>query len=364
MAKDYYKILGVEKSANEEEIKKAYRKLAHKYHPDKSGGDESKFKEINEAYQILSDKQKRSQYDRFGNVFSGSGQGGFGGFDFSRGADGGFDFGFGFDPSNLEDLSGVSDIFDAFFEGLGVRPKRKTYRRGADLETVKEITLEESFRGVTAKVSADSFMVCAECGGLGHFPKEGFVQCATCDGRGEIRETRQSFFGQFSQVRACAKCHGQGQIPNRACRNCGGSGRVKQNRAVEIAIAPGIADGQLIKVVGAGQAGERGAEAGDLYVRIKIKPHHTFKRLGDDLLVKKDLDILRVLAGKKIEAPTLSGGNISVEIPAGFNLREKLRISGEGMPKFGGYGRGDLYVEFDVKVPKIDSKLRKFLGDF
>lgn len=355
MSKDYYKILGVEKNANEEEIKKAYRKLAHKYHPDKAGGDESKFKEINEAYQILSDKNKRTQYDRFGQGFSG--------FDFSRGADGGFDFGFGFDPSNLEDLSGVSDIFDAFFEGLGVRPKRKTYRRGADLEAVKEITLEEAFRGVIAKVSADSFGSCAECGGLGHFPKEGFVNCATCDGRGEIRETRQSFFGQFSQVRTCAKCFGQGQIPNKICRNCGGSGRVKQNRAVEIAIAPGIADDQLIKVVGAGQAGERGAEAGDLYVRIRIKPHYAFKRVGDDLLVTKDLDILGVLAGKKIEAPTLSGGKISVEIPAGFNLREKLRIPNEGMPKLGNRGRGDLYVEFDVKVPKVDSRIKKILGE-
>ena len=358
MAKDYYKILGVERSASEDEIKKAYRKLAHKYHPDKSGGDEKKFKEINEAYQILSDKQKRTQYDQFGNVFEG-GQG-----------FGDFDFGFGFDPSNLEDLSNVSDIFDAFFEGLGVRPRRKTYHRGADLEAVKEITLEEAFRGLETVVAVNTFVSCAVCGGLGHFAKEGFAKCATCDGRGEIRETRQSFFGQFSQVRACGACHGQGEIPNKICRTCDGKGRVKSVKEVPVHLAPGIADGQLIKRAGAGQAGERGAGAGDLYLRVKIKPHHLFKRIGDDLAVKKDLDILKVLAGRKIEIPTLTGGKVMVEIPAGFNLRERLRIPGEGMPKFampagrqGGGTRGDLYVEFDVKVPKIDSKIKKSLED-
>ncbi|MBI3046476.1 MAG: DnaJ domain-containing protein [Candidatus Harrisonbacteria bacterium] len=359
MSKDYYKILGVEKSANEEEIKKAYRKLAHKYHPDKSGGDEKKFKEINEAYQILSDKNKRTQYDRFGNAFEG-GQG-FGGFDFSGGQDG-YNFGFGFDPSNMEDLSNVSDIFDAFFEGLGVKRKRKTYHRGADLEMAKEITLEEAFRGSAAKIQVETFVSCAVCAGIGYFSKDGVTKCATCDGRGEIRETRQSFFGQFSQVRTCGKCHGQGEIPNKVCKNCSG-GRVKAVREVQITLAPGIADGQLIKVAGAGQAGEQGAGAGDLYVRIKIKPHHTFKRVGDDLLARKDLDILSVLAGRKIEIPTLSGGKVMVEIPIGFNLRERLRIAGEGMPKFGGYGRGDLYVEFDVKVPKIDQKLKKFFEE-
>ncbi|MBI4992141.1 MAG: J domain-containing protein [Candidatus Harrisonbacteria bacterium] len=358
MAKDYYKILGVDKSANEEEIKKAYRKLAHQYHPDKSGGDEKKFKEINEAYQILSSKEKRTQYDRFGRVSDASG--GFGGFDFSRGTDGGFDFGFGFDPSNLEDLSNVSDIFDAFFEGLGVK-RRKTYHRGADIEVLKEITLEEAFHGMTSAFNFETYMPCSECGGLGHFQKDGFTKCNICDGRGEIRETRQSFFGQFSQVRICAKCHGEGEVPNKLCKSCAGSGRINSKRNVEITIAPGIADGQLIKVVGAGQAGERGAGVGDLYVRIKVKPHHTFKRIGNDMVVKKDLDILAVLVGKKIEIPTLSGGKLQVEIPVGFNLREKLRISGEGMPRFGSHGRGDLYVDFDIKIPKIDSQIRKAL---
>jgi molecular chaperone DnaJ len=359
--KDFYKILGVEKSASEEEIKKAYRKLAHQYHPDKAGGNEQKFKEINEAYQVLSNKEKRAQYDRFGRVFDGSGgpsAGPFSGFDF-RGFQDGFEF--GFDSSNLEDLGSVSDIFDAFFEGLGIK-RRKTYQRGADLEFVKEITLEEAFRGLTTTIRLDTLIVCKHCDGVGHFPQEGFVKCGTCEGRGEIRENRQTFFGQFSQVRSCSKCQGQGQIPNKVCNQCSGSGRIKGNQLVEISIAPGITDGQLIKVAGAGQAGERGAGAGDLYVRIKIKPHHTFQRLHDDLIIKKNLNLLDVLLGKKIEVPTIAGGKINVEIPEDFNLRERLRIIGEGMPRLGSHSRGDLYVEFQVKTPKkLNPKIKKLL---
>jgi molecular chaperone DnaJ len=184
-----------------------------------------------------------------------------------------------------------------------------------------------------------------------------------CDGKGEIRETRQSFFGQFSQVRTCTKCNGQGEVPNKICRTCAGSGRVKAEKRISVNIAPGISDGQLIKIVGGGQAGEQSAGPGDLYVRIRIATHSTFKRAGDDLILKKDLDILKVLSGKKIEIPTLSGGKLNLEIPVGFNLRERLRVSGEGMPHFGGSGRGDLYVEFDVKVPKIDSRLKKALDE-
>jgi len=370
MTKDYYKILGVEKSANEEDIKKAYRKLAHQHHPDKAGGNEQKFKEINEAYQVLSNKQKRQQYDRFGRTFDGStgsphsgpfGQGGpFGGFDF-RGFQDGVEF--GFDPSNLEDLGGVSDIFDAFFEGLGMK-RRKTYHRGADMELTKEITLEEAFRGTAEKLNFETLTACKHCGGQGHFSKEGFTKCSACDGRGEVRENRQTFFGQFSQVRPCSKCQGQGQIPNKICHQCSGSGRIKGSQLVEISIAPGIMDGQLIKIAGAGQAGERGAGAGDLYVRIKVKPHHTFQRIHDDLIIKKNLNMLDALLEKKIEVPTLAGGKINVEIPEDFDLRERLRILGEGMPRLGSHSRGDLYVEFQIKTPKkLNPKLKKLLED-
>ncbi len=358
MKKDYYKTLGVEKGANEDDIKKAYRKLAHKYHPDKSGGDEAKFKEINEAYQVLSNAQKRAQYDRFGQNFDGAqgfgGGQGFGGF--------GNMGGFGFDFSGGEDMGDVGDIFEAFFGG-GLGRKRKTYNRGADIELIKEITLEEAFRGEALRLNYETMSSCATCKGQGSDKSAGSNKCGTCDGKGEIRETRSSFFGQFSQVRTCATCHGQGEIPNKICKDCSGAGRVAMRQEVQVNIAPGISDGQLIKVVGRGQAGERGAGAGDLYVRVQVKPHHVFQRVGNELIIRKDLDILKVLAGEKVEIPTIQGGKLHVEIPVGFNLREKFRIAGEGMPKFNSFGRGDLYVEFNVKVPKVDQKIKKVLGE-
>lgn len=372
MTKDYYKILGVDKSSSDEDIKKAYRKLAHQYHPDKIGGDEKKFKEINEAYQTLSNKEKRAQYDRFGRAFSAGGGPAYGGDNpFGQGFDSrGFGDGveFGFDPSNLEDLGSVGDIFEAFFEGLGIR-RRKTYHRGADVEIVKEITLEEVFRGMTIKIDFEAFVSCGHCKGVGHFPKEGLTKCVTCGGKGEIRENRQTFFGQFSQLRTCSKCHGHGEIPNKICKDCSGSGRAINKKEVQIVIVPGIADGQLIKVVGGGQAGERGAGAGDLYIRVQVKPHHTFQRVNNNLIVKKNLNLIDVLRGKKIEIPTIAGGKINVQVPEDFNLRERMRIPGEGMPKFESTGafsadrRGDLYVEFQIRTPRLSSKAKKILEE-
>ncbi len=363
MKKDYYEILGITKSASEEEIKKAYRKLAHQYHPDKAGGNEAKFKEINEAYQILSSKEKRQQYDQFGQAFDGGSPFGAGGFDFNGGQPGGF--GFNFDASQFSDGGNLNDIFEAFFEGFGgATRQRKTYHRGADVEAVKEITLEEAFRGTTINLAFENLTSCKTCEGLGHFPKEGLTTCATCNGKGEIREMRQSFFGQFSSVRACGKCQGQGQIPNKLCKECSATGRVKARKEVKVEIAPGIADGQLIKISGAGQAGERGAGVGDLYLRVKIKPHHLFRRESDHLVIQKELLIVDVLLGKKIEIPTIAGGKINIDIPEHFNLRERLRIAGEGMPRLGGFRRGDVYVEFQIKTPKkVSGKAKKILED-
>ncbi len=357
MSKDYYKTLGIDKSASEEDVKKAFRKLAHQHHPDKSGGNVGKFKEINEAYQVISDKEKRAQYDRFGSNFSAGG-----------GPASGWDF------SNMGDLNDIGDIFETFFGGgrsqRGGR-SRTASRHGADVEIAKEIVLEEAFRGDTMTLRYETFGTCTECKGLGSFKEVGSVKCSVCNGQGEIRETRRSFFGQFSQVRECATCKGKGEIPNKICKHCNGSGRVKNNKEIQVAIIQGIADGQVIKVAGAGQAGEHGAPAGDLYVHIKVRPHHLFKRVGDDLIIRKDLDILKVLAGNKIEVPTVQGGKINIEIPVGFNLRERMRISKEGMPHLGHYApfgsaqgrRGDLYVEFDVKVPKVKPEVKKVLGE-
>ncbi|MBI3638117.1 DnaJ domain-containing protein [Candidatus Wolfebacteria bacterium] len=357
---DYYKILGINKGASEEEVKKAFRKLAHKYHPDK-GGDEKKFKEINEAYQVLSSKEKRTQYDRFGRVFSAggrpaSGGDGFGPFGFGQGSPFGevrFDFG-----------GDMGDIFDAFFEGLGVRQKRRTYKHGSDMQIVQEISLEEAFRGVEKKLNFKVLVRCEKCGGVGHDAKAGFDKCGVCDGRGEVREKRNTFFGTFEQVKACDKCFGAGQVPKKVCENCRGLGRVSGERLIKVEIRPGIEDGQLIKIKSAGEAGERGAGEGDLYVVIKIKPHSVFERAGDDLIIKKEIKLIDLLLGRKVGLETISGGKLHLEIPENWDIKNDLRVAGEGMPHFGSIGRGSLIVKLKVKTPKkISAKAKKTLED-
>ncbi len=359
MAKDYYKVLGVSKTATEEDIKKAYRKLAHQYHPDKSGGDEKKFKEINEAYQILGDQEKRRKYDQFGSAFDG--QGGFSGF---QGASGGAPFGFDFDFSGVEDMSNLGDIFDSFFEGLGVKRKRRTYERGSDVELVEKLTFEEAFHGVTREVRFTTLVTCDTCGGLGYFPKDGTSSCLTCGGRGEIQEMKRSFFGTFAQVKLCVRCNGTGEIPNKSCSHCNGKGRVEKEKIVSLRIAPGVSNDQLIKIPKGGEAGERGADTGDLYVRIKILPHPFFERVGDDLILKKQVRLTTLLIGEKIEIETIAHEKIKIEIPAGFHLKDRLRIPGLGMPHLNRGGRGDLYVVFEIKTPKkVSAKVKKLLED-
>lgn len=365
MPKDYYNILGVAKNASDEEIKKAYRKLAHEHHPDKPGGNEAKFKEINEAYQVLSDKIKRAQYDRFGSAGP-AGAGGFGGSQWGGFQGGGQPNweGMGFDPQNFSGAGDLNDIFESIFEGFGGQPRRKTYERGSDLEVQEPITLEEVFRGAAKVLKIRTFVRCEECKGKGAEAGSSFEKCSTCDGRGEIREQRRSFFGTFSQVKTCEKCHGAGELPKYPCRACKGSGRIEATREIKVNILPGIEDNQLIKMNGMGEAGERGTAAGDLYVRIRVRPHHAFERHGADLVVSRELPVRDLLLGKKIEIPTIAGEKIQIEIPAGFNLKELLRIPGEGMPRFGSHGRGDLLVNFTIKAPKKPSaKAKKILEE-
>ncbi|MDO8537009.1 MAG: molecular chaperone DnaJ [bacterium] len=365
--KDYYKILGITKGASEEEIKKAYRRLAHQHHPDKAGGDEKKFKEINEAYQVLSDGNKRANYDRFGTAEPMGG-----GFQGGPGAWGGFGGGanwegFGFpsgEGQNFGDFGDMNEIFETFFEGLGVKPRRRTYERGSDLQVQEVVTLEEAFRGVTKHIEIETFMSCATCKGQGADHKAGSATCSVCGGQGEIKENKKTFFGSFSQVKACEKCRGTGQIPNKICSTCKGSGRTRSTRSINVEILPGIEDGQLIKINGMGEAGERGTASGDLYVRVGIRPHQVFERRGADLIVKKELKVLDLLLGRRLEISTISGGKLNVEIPTHFNLKDNLRIPGEGMPHIGGHGRGDLLVNFIIKAPKkLNEKARKTLED-
>ncbi|MBI4086136.1 MAG: DnaJ domain-containing protein [Candidatus Liptonbacteria bacterium] len=370
MNRDYYKVLGVQKSASEDEIKKAYRRLAHQHHPDKAGGDEKKFKEISEAYQILSDKKKRTFYDKYGqaepagfgagqNPFGGfSAQGGFGGFS------GGHGHGFNGQEFSFSDLGDMGEMFESFFEDMGVKPRRRTYQRGSDVEILQEITLEEAFRGAVKNLKIKLSVSCNACKGQGSDTAAGSKTCDACNGQGEVREKRDTFFGSFSQIKPCGRCRGSGKIPNKMCAACKGSGRLSGERSVELEILPGVQNEQIIKVKGAGEAGELGTPTGDLYIRIRVKTHPAFERRGDDLVVKKELNVFDLLLGKKIEVGTVSGGKLSVEIPSHFNLKDDLRISGEGMPHFGSFGRGDLLVNFIIKAPKkLDARIKKVLED-
>ena len=343
--KDYYKILGLEKGASTDDIKKAYRRLAHKYHPDKKSGDESRFKEVNEAYQILSNDDKRRQYDAFGTAD---------GFGFQ----GGNPFqGFDFDMGNAADMD---DIFDMFFGG-GYQGRRKSYKRGSDLQYIASITLEEAYNGTRKKIKFPTKVVCEKCTGKGFDKDKGVETCSTCGGRGEIKETRKTFFGSFAKVKECHDCFGTGEKPKSVCDKCSGSGRVNGEREVEVDIVAGVSQDQIIKVANFGEAGERGASLGDLYIKINIKKHDVFERRGDDLYQNLEIEVLDILLGKSIEIKTISGKTIKVEIPVGFNLKDSLTVPDQGMPRFGSWGFGSLVLNFTVISPKKVSKRAKEL---
>ncbi|MBI4193213.1 MAG: DnaJ domain-containing protein [Candidatus Colwellbacteria bacterium] len=344
--KDPYAILGVSRGASEDEIKKAYRRLAHQFHPDKPTGNAEKFKEINEAYQILSDARKRAQYDRFGRVFDGAPSAGASGFPF-----GGFEWNVDFGEAG-----DLGEIFESIF---GSRRRAPTYERGSDLEMEAVISLEEARTGKKAPLEFKTRISCAACAGQGSDAAKGFATCSTCGGKGEVRESKRTFFGHFSQVTTCSVCKGTGHVPKAVCAACKGAGRAEGVRTATLEIRPGVESGQIIKMKGLGEAGERGAEAGDLYVRIRVKPHPVFERAGDDLVVSVEVDIIGLLAKRAISAPTLAGGLIEIEIPGGFNLRDELRVKGEGVT-----ARGDLVIRLNAVVPKkVNPKLKRFLED-
>ncbi len=356
---DYYKILGVEKSATEEDIKKAYRKLAHQHHPDKKGGDASRFKEINEAYQVLSNKEKRKQYDQYGRVSEG-GPARQGGNPF-----GGFGFDMNFDPSAFEGMGGdAGDMFDMFFEGLGIKRRRRTYERGADLEFSLTITLEEAFSGTVRAVSVAHFVACKDCKGVGHDEKAGTSQCTACNGQGEVRETRRGFFGNSVHVKACATCAGTGTIPNKRCMKCSGEGRTKEKENISVTVMAGIESGQIVKIARAGDAGPRGAEAGDLYLHVAVAPHKAFERRGNDLILKKEVLIIDILLNKKIDVVSVGGDTYSFDLPTDVAVSEPVRIPSAGMPRLNHRTRGDLYVQLIIKKPKrLSPEAKKLLEE-
>jgi len=371
MAENYYKILGVDKNASEEEIKKAYRKLAHQYHPDKAGGNEERFKEINEAYQVLSNRQKRQQYDQFGQVFSGQpGAGGnwdfsqgfpAGGFSSQGGPASGWDFNFGTDFDMAGDLG---SIFEGIFEGLGVRRKRRTVRSGSDVRIVVPITLEEVATGVKKELDYETWIKCDACQGRGHEKNSSFKNCETCGGQGEIKETRQSFFGAFTRIKTCPNCFGEGKVAEKVCRNCHGRGRIKAKKKVVITIQAGVNDGQIIRVAGAGEDGERGTSSGDLYAEIRVQPQSQFKREGADLIYEKKISVVQAILGGEIEIPTIIGNKILVKVPSGTESGKILRVRDKGLPHFGRSGFGDLLIHIKIAIPaRISSKAKKLLEE-
>lgn len=356
--KDFYSILGVSRDASPEDIKKAYRKLSKELHPDKHKGDkdvEHKFKEINEAYEALSDPQKRTMYDQFGRVGNGGapGGGGFGGFDFS-----------GFSGAQAGDFGSVGDLFETFFSGRGGRSQKKDEGRGRDLEMRVRIDFAQSVTGVQKRIAVRRLQTCVECKGQGAAHGTATVTCSECGGTGQLMRTAQSFFGTIRQSVLCAKCGGSGKVPEQLCAKCDGEGRVMSSDEVTVDVPAGIADGQTLRIRGHGEAGRRGAPAGDLYVRIDIPPDARFTREGDDMHAEIRLHVLRAILGDTVRVDTVHG-SVELRIPPGTQPGQVFRLKGKGMPALKGRGNGDHYVTVRIKIPeKLTREERRLLEEW
>jgi molecular chaperone DnaJ len=349
MADDYYNILGVSKDASKEEIKRAYKKLAKKYHPDISKEPDAaeKFKKINEAFSVLSDDQKRSQYDRFGSS-EGFNAGGFGS-DFG----GGFDFGF-------------EDIFDSIFgEGFfGGRKRKRGPGRGHDLKYELEISLDEAFNGAQKEILVPKHDVCEKCKGTGAESPSDIKVCSYCKGSGYVRSTRRTPFGVFTTTSECPKCHGTGKVIKRYCSLCDGTGKVFKNKKINISIPEGIEEGMQLRISGEGEAGDHGGPAGDLYVLIKIKPHDKFRREGHDLYTNAKISFAEAVFGGELKIDSFKG-EVKIKIPPGTQPCTVFKVKGHGMPKLHGLGKGDLHVKVNVIVPeKLSRKQKELLKEF
>ena len=356
MPKNYYETLGVEKNASKEEVKKAFHKLAHKHHPDKNNGDDKKFKEVNEAYQVLSDDQKRSRYDQFGSAdgpqgFGGGegfgGQGGFGGFDFS----GGFQNGQGFDMGDL------GDIFGDFFGG-GSRAGRRT-QKGRDLQVEIDLNFEDSIFGISRTVSINKQSTCNICKGTGGKVGTKMNTCSTCGGHGKVQEVRRSILGSFSTTKVCDVCMGNGKIPSEKCSNCRGAGVYKKEQDIKINIPACINKGEMLKMTGMGED-IQGGNSGDLFIKVNIKTHPIFKRDGINLTMDLPIKLTDALLGMTYKLKTLEGKEIEVKIPEGINHNELLRVRGYGVPRGG--ARGDIILCIKVKMPtKLSRKSKEII---
>ena len=354
--RDYYEVLGVEKTASEDEIKSAYRKLAKKYHPDLNPGNaeaEAKFKEVNEAYGVLSDADKRAKYDQYGTADP---QAGFGGGGFSGGF-GGFGSG-GFS-------GGFEDIFENIFGGFtGSRRSNNAPEQGRDLRVDMELTFEEAAFGTKKEINLTREESCDECGGSGAAKGTTAEVCQACHGSGQVRTTQNTVFGSFSSTQQCTACHGTGRIIRTPCKKCGGKGRIRRARRISINVPAGIDNGQAITLRGEGEQGKRGGAAGDLYVYFSVKPHKLFKRRGNDIYLEVAVSFANAALGAEITVPTLED-SIKYKIPEGTQPGTVFRIRGKGIKRLGGNDRGDMYITVGVEVPRrLSSKQKELLRAF
>lgn len=363
MSKDYYKVLGVEKTATADEIKKAFRKLAHEHHPDKKGGNEAKFKEINEAYQVLSDQNKRSQYDRFGSTFSAGGQGaGFGGQgfnwqDFAQAGQGGFRTNINFD-----DLGDLGDLFGDFFGSS--RRSRSARQRGEDMEISIAIEFREAVFGAKKFIHLEKYNVCDKCAGKGHESGVKIITCPQCHGSGQIQQNQRTIFGVFATASICPTCHGEGKKPESYCPKCHGQGRLKNKKEIEINIPAGISEGETIKISGQGNVGAKNTMAGDLYISFKINPDKKFEREGYDILSQAKINISQAALGDKVAIDTLDGP-VNLKIPAGTQSGKIFVLKDRGVPVLNHPSRrGDQQVEIRVEVPiKLSRRQKQLLEE-
>ncbi len=352
MAKDFYEILETDKKASKDEIKKAFHKMAHKYHPDKKGGDEAKFKEVNEAYQVLSDDARRQSYDTYGNAdMHGAGQQGHGG-----GGFGGGGFSGGFDQGDLGDI--FNDFFGAGFGG-GARVER-----GRDISIDIEITFEESVFGITKKVLLGKTAQCATCSGSGAKPGTKKKKCTTCNGKGRVNEMRKSFLGTFSSVTTCNACQGEGEIPEEKCKTCGGVGVQKKQEEITIPIPPGLSSGEMLRMSGKGEAVAKGI-AGDLYVRLHVKAHAFYHREGHNLVATLDVKLSDALLGATYPIVGLDGKKLDVRIPEGVKFGDTLRLKEKGAPNPSRGGKlGDILIHVNIKTPaRLSGKAKKLVEE-
>jgi molecular chaperone DnaJ len=351
--KDYYSVLGLQKGASRDEVKKAFRKMAAKYHPDKQTGDEEKYKEITEAYAVLGDEKKKAEYDTYGHSFNNAGGagGGFGGFNWQdfQGAQAGFG------GQNVE--FDLNDLFESFGFGGGGRQQA---RRGRDVSIDINLTFDESIFGVTRKVLITKNNTCSECEGSGAKKGTGTTTCTTCSGNGKIRESRQSIMGAFTTVRECSVCHGTGQVPKERCPRCAGAGVARTEEEIAIKVPAGIQNGEVIRMTGRGEALPH-AQPGDLYIKVHVEQHKTVTREGSTLYSKLPIKLTDALLGATYSVETLDGV-VDLNIPAGITHGELIRIKDKGVPT--DRGRGDFMVKVSVETPKkLNKQARKLVEE-